>query len=123
MQLLVDTHILIWHPEDDPRLSLEWSGLLENPEHQKWFSIASLWEMAVKTNIGHLTLVYPLDRIVPADFLVLPVEIAHLLAYQKLPLHHRDPFDRTLIAQAQTEGLTIMTHDTNFALYDVSILR
>lgn len=100
MQLLVDTHVLIWHLEDNPRLPVAWSELLENPDHQKFFSVASLWEIAVKTNIGSLTIKYPLDRLIPAEFQILPIEIPHLLAYQQLPLYHRDPFDRMLIAQA-----------------------
>lgn len=122
MRLLIDTHILLWHLEDNPRLSLAWSALLESPRVEKYFSVASLWEMAVKANIGNLTLIYPLDRIVPNDFQILPIKTSHLLAYQQLPLHHRDPFDRMIIAQAQVEELTVMTQDGNFPLYDIMLL-
>jgi PIN domain nuclease of toxin-antitoxin system len=122
MRLLVDTHILIWHLEDDPRLSVTWSDLLENPEQKKFFSIASLWEIAIKTNVGKLKIQYPLDRFIPADFQILPIELSHLLAYQNLPLYHHDPFDRILIAQAQVEQLTLMTEDSNIPLYEVLLL-
>ncbi|MEZ0543053.1 PIN domain-containing protein [Fibrella arboris] len=66
---------------------------------------------------------YPLDRIIPADFKILPISLPQLLAYQQLPLHHRDPFDRILIAQAQTAGLTLRTHDPNSPLYNVALLK
>ena len=122
MQLLLDTHILIWYIMGEERLPVPWRELIQSPEHEKVVSIASLWEMAVKTNIGNLTLHYPLDWFVPSDFRILPVELPHLLTYQQLPLHHRDPFDRMLIAQAQTEKLTVMTQDGNFPLYDLILL-
>ncbi|MEZ0486136.1 type II toxin-antitoxin system VapC family toxin [Fibrella aquatica] len=123
MRLLVDTHIFLWHLDDDARLSTDWSVLLEDEHHEKYFSIASLWEIAIKTSIGKLTVRYPLDRIVPGDFKILPISLPQLLVYQQLPMHHRDPFDRILIAQAQTEGLTLLTHDPNFPLYDVALLK
>jgi PIN domain nuclease of toxin-antitoxin system len=104
-------------------LSTDWSVLLEDDHHEKYFSIASLWEIAIKTSIGKLTVRYPLDRIVPGDFKILPISLPQLLVYQQLPMHHRDPFDRILIAQAQTEGLTLLTHDPNFPLYDVALLK
>lgn len=122
-RLLVDTHILIWHLESDPYLDPAWSDVLEDSTYEKYFSIASLWEIAIKTNIGKLKIDYPIDRLVPADFQLLPISPAHLLAYQYLPMHHRDPFDRILIAQAKTDGLIIMTKDVNFSLYKASLFE
>jgi len=122
MRFLIDTHILLWYVEGDERLPIPWRALLESSHTQKFVSMASLWEIAVKTNIGNLTVKYPLDRLIPTDFQILSIELPHLLAYQNLPLHHRDPFDRMLIAQAQAEKLTLMSHDTNFPLYEVMLL-
>ncbi len=122
MRLLLDTHILIWYVMGDEQLPISWRELIQSPQNQKFVSVASLWEIAVKTNIGKLTLKYPLDRLVPVDFQLLLIELPHLLAYQQLPLHHRDPFDRMLIAQAQAEQLTLMTQDGNMPLYEVILL-
>jgi PIN domain nuclease of toxin-antitoxin system len=123
MRLLLDTHILIWYVIGDEQLPIAWREMIQSTQNQKIVSMASLWEIAIKTNIGKLTIEYPLDRLVPADFQRLPIELPHLLAYQQLPLHHRDPFDRMLIAQAQAEQLTLMTQDPTFPLYDVTLLR
>lgn len=90
MRLLIDTHVLLWHLEDNPQLPVVWSEVLEDTTHEKYCSIATLWEIAIKINIGKLTLDYPLDKLVPVDFRILPVEMTHVLAYQQLPLHHRD---------------------------------
>ena len=122
MRLLLDTHILIWYVMGNEQLPITWRELIQSTQNQKFVSIASLWEIAVKTNIGKLTIEYPLDRLIPADFQLLPIELPHLLAYQQLPLHHRDPFDRMLIAQAQSEQFTLMTNDGNVTLYEVMLL-
>lgn len=122
MRLLLDTHVLIWYIEGNEKLPSEWRQLIESSENEKYFSIASLWEMTIKINIDKLTLKYPIDKFIPADFQLLAISTSHLMAYQKLPLHHRDPFDRILVAQAQMEDLSIMTHDPNLALYDVKLI-
>lgn len=121
MRLLVDTHILIWHLEDDARLPLEWSNILTDNSHEKYFSVASLWEIAIKTNLGKLSIHYPIEKFVPDDFQMLPIVPTHLAAYQNLPLHHRDPFDRILVAQSQVEALVLMSQDPNLKLYKVEI--
>lgn len=121
LKLLIDTHIIIWHLEDDPQLPAAWSDALEDSAYEKYFSIASLWEIALKINIGKLKIKYPLDQLIPAEYKIISISTPHLLNYQHLPLHHRDPFDRILIAQAQEESFTIMTHDKNFSLYEVSL--
>lgn len=103
-------------------MPVTWREQIQSPGNKNFVSIASLWEIAIKTNIGKLEIKYPLDQLIPLDFEILPVLVPHLLAYQKLPLYHRDPFDRILIAQAQTDDLTIITKDPNFPLYEVSVL-
>ena len=118
MKIIVDTHILLWHLTDDPRLNVENSQTIENPLYQKYFSIASLWEIAIKTSTGKLKISEPIDKIIPSDFVILNLEIEHLKQIQILPYHHRDPFDRAIIAQAISENFTVMTDDSNFKLYE-----
>lgn len=122
MDILLDTHILLWHITDNPRLSVEQSKVIENTENRKFFSIASLWEMAIKSSIGKLELENPVENIVPEDVLVLDINMQHVKKVQELPLYHRDPFDRMIIAQAMMENLKIMTDDEAFKRYDVEIL-
>ena len=119
---MLDTHILLWHVADDPRLSLVQSALIANPQHRKFVSVASLWEIAIKTGTGKLTAIGPLDKLVPTSISILPVQLSHLLRLQTLPYHHRDPFDRLLIAQALAENLAVISVDKHFAAYGVALL-
>ena len=96
--------------------------MIENPENTKYISIASIWEIAIKTNIGKLEISIPLNNFVPAEIEIIPPKINHLTRYQQLPLHHKDPFDRILIAQSLEENFTIMTADERFSLYHVSLI-
>lgn len=120
MKILLDTHILIWFVEGNQRLKQDYIDLILHPTEKKYLSIVSLWEIAIKVNIGKLKITKPLDILVPEGIVLLDLHSSHTV--QSLPLHHRDPFDRMLIAQAQVEGLTIMTDDANFPLYDAQIL-
>ena len=122
MDILLDTHILLWHLTDHSRLSEEKSQIIENPQHQKFLSIASLWEIAIKTSIGKLTIQQSIETIVPREIIILDLKLPHLKLVQKLPFHHRDPFDRILIAQAQFEKFTIMTDDSYFKHYDIDLI-
>ena len=122
MRILIDTHVLLWYIEDNPKLTTRWSDLLQDSRNLKMVSIASIWEIAIKTNLQKLRISYPLDKLIPIEFQILDLQISHLIAYQDLPFHHRDPFDRILVAQAQIEELSIMTIDPNIHLYDVSLL-
>ena len=122
MNLLLDTHILLWYITGNETLAADWRSSIQSTDNQKWISMASLWEMAIKSSLGKLTLSAPLDQLIPEGFRILPIDLIHVLAYQRLPLHHRDPFDRMLIAQAQVENLTLMTHDANFRLYGIRLL-
>ena len=121
MRILVDTHVLIWYIEGNEKLTPNWRSILSDPRNLKMVSIASIWEIAIKTNLQKLNISYPLDKLLPVEFQILDLQISHLIAYQNLPLHHRDPFDRILVAQAQIEDLSIMTVDPNIHLYDVSL--
>lgn len=122
MKILLDTHIIIWHLTNDPRLSARNSALLEDPSVEKIVSLVSIWEIAIKVNIGKLRLQAGFDEIIPPDTTLLDLQLSHALRYQSLPLHHRDPFDRMLIAQAQVENLALMTDDPNFPRYALNLV-
>jgi PIN domain nuclease of toxin-antitoxin system len=126
MNLLLDTHALIWFLEGRLELSAPARAAIESPIPIKWVSMASLWEIAVKVNVGKLTLLRPFaeleEKIANNGFQVLPVEFVHTLRYLSLPLHHRDPFDRLLIAQAMSNGLTVITRDSQFKSYAVPVI-
>jgi PIN domain nuclease of toxin-antitoxin system len=102
-------------------------NLLKNPEHDFWLSVASVWEMQIKLQAGKLTLRMPLPDIVEHQqknnrIELLPIILPHVLALDGLPSHHKDPFDRILIAQAQVEKLTLVSHDSTFAQYGVAVV-
>ena len=115
MRLLIDTHILIWALEGSAQLSTKARDLLRDPMHEHWVSAASVWEIAIKSSIGKLTLVKPLRElekgIVAAGFEVLDVTIQHAAAIMDVELSHNDPFDRLLLAQCEVETLRLVTAD------------
>ncbi len=119
---LIDTHILLWDLNDDSRLKERHFRLMTG-EANKYISIVTIWEIAIKANIGKLTMPPGLlESIENSDISILSVLPEHALAVTHLPHHHRDPFDRMLVAQAQMENLTIMTMDKNLRLYDVEVI-
>ncbi len=127
MRALLDTHILLWWAADDPRLSRRARQVLRDPANELLFSVASAWELMIKSQVGKLTLPEPPARYIPdrlSRFAIgtLPVELSHALKLSDLPLHHRDPFDRILIAQSQVERLPIVTADPQIARYPVEII-
>jgi PIN domain nuclease of toxin-antitoxin system len=127
MRVLLDTHILLWWAADDPRLSRRARQVLRDPANELLFSVASAWELMIKSQVGKLTLPEPPARYIPdrlSRFAIgtLPVELSHALGLSELPLHHRDPFDRILIAQSQVERLPIVTADPQIAQYPVEII-
>lgn len=122
MSVLLDTNVLIWWLEESPRLGARARDVITS-EHEVVVSAVSAVEIVVKTAIGKLHTPDDLaERIADESMVELPLTVRHGLALKNLPLHHRDPFDRMLIAQAQCEGLTIITSDRAFAAYDVPIL-
>ncbi|MFN4253813.1 MAG: type II toxin-antitoxin system VapC family toxin [Saprospiraceae bacterium] len=122
MKILLDTHIILWQITGDSRLRHENRAILASPAVEKTISVVSLWEIAIKVSIGKLTLAQKLTDIVPIGTLILPIRMPHLMQYQNLPLQHRDPFDRMLIAQAQAENLTLMSDDPNFPMHSVALI-
>ena len=127
MRLLVDTHVFLWFILDDPRIATNARPLLVSPEHERFVSIASVWEVAIKHGLGKLELKSGLtgflDDIVNANFELLDITPGHILSLSTLPLHHRDPFDRMLIAQAKHEGMHLLTADPHFEIYDVLLTK
>jgi PIN domain nuclease of toxin-antitoxin system len=121
MTLLVDTHLLIWAAAMPDRLSPEARTLLTDPDHDLVFSAASLWEISIKLGLGRDDFrVDPrlLRRgLIANGYRELPVTGAHPLELERLPAHHRDPFDRILVCQARVEGITLLTSDETVARY------
>lgn len=128
MKFLLDTHCWLWLQTDRGRFA---AGLLETlaaPSSRRYLSAASVWEIVIKHAIGKLPLPEPPAIYVPQRMRVsrvreLAITHAHALAVGVLPSHHRDPFDRVLVAQAQVEGLTLVTADSVFTDYDVRLIH
>ena len=118
---LVDTHVLLWSWHQPNRISPAQQAVLLS-EAPTFVSHASLWEIAIKTGLGKLTTIDDPAGAAAEDHVLLPIVLPHIGAIRALPLHHRDPFDRMLIAQARAEGLTILTADRRFAAYDVAVV-
>jgi PIN domain nuclease of toxin-antitoxin system len=127
VKLLLDTECWLWSLASPERLGEEARALLADGGHEVYLSAASSWEIAIKAALGKLVLPEPPEQYVPRRMAAqglraLPIEHAHALRVYALPQHHRDPFDRLLVAQAQLESLTLMTSDRAMAAYDVPIL-
>ena len=128
MNVLVDTHVWIWSLASPDRLSPESRGLLSSSRNVVYLSAASAWELALKAALGKIELPEPVETYVPTrmarqGITALPITHAHALRVATLPPHHRDPFDRLLIAQALVERLPILTADVAFDRYDVEVIR
>lgn len=124
MRLLLDTHAIIWWLTDSPRLGKEARALFTQNDVDLCASIASLWEIAIKRRTGKIEATASLvaAHLADAAVPVLPVEVTHLTMLEQLPLLHRDPFDRMLVAQALVTTATILTADTLIADYGVPCL-
>ena len=124
MMYLLDTCALIWYFEDSAELPQKIARLIDSPLCPKFISVASLWEIAIKVNIGKLDMQLSfaelIDAIESSDLHVIPIKNDYLKGLSKLPFAHKDPFDRLIISTALQEGLTIMTADENIQKYDVS---
>ena len=122
MRLLLDTHIVLWWLVDDPSLPEEVNSLLDH-EPDVLVSVASLWEIGIKQSLGKIVAPDDLpERVRDSGFRELSIGFAHAIAAGRLPMIHRDPFDRMLVAQARCEGLTLVTRDPWCRRYDVPIL-
>ena len=121
--LLLDTHVALWWLADQP-LAPAAAQAIADPARRALVSIVSLWELAIKHALGRFQLRDDLaDVLVKQGFELMAVAPAHAFAIRDLPLHHRDPFDRMLVAQAQVEGMTLVTRDQRLESYDVEVLR
>ncbi|HWM62410.1 MAG TPA: type II toxin-antitoxin system VapC family toxin [Solirubrobacterales bacterium] len=123
MRLLLDTHTVVWTVTEPERVAPETLGLIESSENEVFVSVVSPWELAIKLSRRRIELPEVFYETLRDDqFSLLPVTIHHTEAIASLPHHHRDPFDRMLIAQAQVEGLTLVTSDREIRRYPVAIL-
>jgi PIN domain nuclease of toxin-antitoxin system len=121
---LLDTHVVLWIADGGQRLNPKTHAILANPLNERLVSHVSLWEMAIKRSAGKLTATeQDIDRAL-GEMAVIELSIArhHVQAVGTLPFHHRDPFDRLLIAQAKTEKLTLISSDRHFAAYEIKLL-
>ena len=122
MKLLLDSHALIWWLANNLTLSEDARKVIASFDNLVFVSAASAWEIAIKKSLGKLDIPDDLEeQINRHNFQPLPVTIAHGMAVEKLPWHHKDPFDRMIITQAICESATIVTRDKKFNLYDISI--
>jgi PIN domain nuclease of toxin-antitoxin system len=124
MTLLLDMHTFLWFCQGDPLLSAAAKALIEDPGNRKLLSIASCWEIAIKVGLGKLTLgepsaTYLTNALSRTEFQLLPISLRHVTAVETLPLHHRDPFDRLLVAKAQIEGVALVSVDAQLDAYGV----
>ncbi|WP_185265493.1 type II toxin-antitoxin system VapC family toxin [Halopseudomonas xiamenensis] len=119
MRFLLDTHLLIWAAVSPDRLPAEAAGIIESPSNDLYFSAASIWEVAIKTGSGALQLDPSVLRraLLDADYHELAITSSHTARVITLENHHKDPFDRILIAQAMEEGMELLTHDSTVARY------
>jgi PIN domain nuclease of toxin-antitoxin system len=127
VNVLLDTQIFIWWDSEPTKLPPHILALCQDQTHTLVLSVASVWEMQIKAQLGKLELTRPLAEIIESQQFTnhvetLPVQVTHVLALQHLPAHHKDPFDRLIMAQAITENMPIVSVDTMFPLYPVTLI-
>ncbi len=123
-RLLLDTHVFLWWLSDDPQLSKAAKSAISAPRNQVHVSAATTWEISIKKSLGKLSAPDDIDAIVEQEgFLKLPITLFHGDQAGLLPELHKDPFDRMLIAQAQAEGLIIVTHDKKITQYSIPAIE
>jgi PIN domain nuclease of toxin-antitoxin system len=127
MKLLLDTHTFLWFIMGSPNLSTTARALIEDVANEKFLSVASLWEIAIKLSIGKLALSAPFDVLIPRQLSLngielLNIKIDHAAVVALLPLHHSDPFDRLLIAQSIIEKMSVVSIDAAFDAYPITRL-
>jgi PIN domain nuclease of toxin-antitoxin system len=124
MRLLLDTHAFLWFLLDDPKLSETARNSIAEPDNDIEISPASYWEIAIKISLNKYSLPEPYEQFMEREiatnqFRILPIEPKHTAVLTNLPFHHRDPFDRLIIAQAMVEHIPVVSRDTVFAAYPV----
>lgn len=126
MRFLIDTHVFLWFINGDTRLSQTVRTAIEEEENEVLLSIVSVWEIAIKNSVGKLSLAKPFAELIPEQIVeneleLVPIQMDELKVVATLPLYHRDPFDRLLIAQAMTQDVAIASDDASFAQYGVRL--
>ncbi|MEW5892260.1 MAG: type II toxin-antitoxin system VapC family toxin [Pseudomonadota bacterium] len=126
-RLLLDSHAFLWWVFDDPRLSPLAKSLIQDPDALCLVSHATAWELAIKVSLGRLELTEPVTAFIESEtavngFALLPVQLAHIAIIERLPFHHRDPFDRMLVAQALAETLPLVSADPALDRYGINRL-
>jgi PIN domain nuclease of toxin-antitoxin system len=127
VRLLLDTHAFLWFLLDDPKLRITTRNLIADPNNEINVSPATYWEIAIKITLRKYALPEPFEvfmarQIVINDFRILPIELKHVAPLTTMPFHHRDPFDRLLIAQAIAEQMPIVSGDSAFDAYPITRL-
>jgi PIN domain nuclease of toxin-antitoxin system len=123
VRILLDTHILLWWLADDPALGDRARDVISTPDNLVFYSAASIWEIRIKQAIGKLEIPDDFADVLASQALEpLAITVSHAHGLQDLPPHHRDPFDRLLVAQARHERLTMLTRDQAITEYDVAVL-
>ena len=127
MKLLLDTHTFLWWVSDAAGLSATARAAIADPNNTCYVSVASAWEMAIKSNLCKLKLKKPVERFLTEQikkngFLLLNIDLHHVAKVENLPFHHRDPFDRLIVSQAKAERLTLVTADQALSAYDIRCL-
>ncbi len=127
MNVLLDTHAFLWWVVDDPQLSNTAKAIIADQSNAIYVSVISAWEIIIKERIGKLILPEPPETYIPSrlasnQFISLNVQIQHVLQIAALPDHHRDPFDRLLIAQSQVENIPLLTVDHQIRQYSVNVI-
>lgn len=127
MKILLDTHTFIWWDTDPSQLSAQALSICQDANNQLLLSVASVWEMAIKISLGKLRFAKPLADMIAEQqrtnhLELLPVALAHALTVEALPPIHKDPFDRLLIAQAQVEGIPLLSRDAFLRQYTVTVI-
>jgi PIN domain nuclease of toxin-antitoxin system len=126
VKAILDTHAFLWGIGGDPRMSSHARDIFTGPS-DLWLSLASIWEILIKVQLGKLELPQPagpyiLSKLAEYNVETLAIDLDHLLAFERLPMHHRDPFDRMLIAQSMEERWPIVTVDPVFSRYPVDVI-
>ncbi|MEY3868573.1 MAG: hypothetical protein RLZZ338_2464 [Cyanobacteriota bacterium] len=123
MNILLDTHTFLWYLQDSKELSSQAAEILEDSSNTLWLSIASLWEISIKLGLGKLSLQNSFSELEEVlqqlKIEVLPITFSDTECYLNLPLHHRDPFDRVLVAQAMNNSLVLISRDRAFDAYSI----
>lgn len=127
MRALLDTHTFLWWITDSPQLSSRAREIISDGNNSFYFSVASSWEIAIKAGLGRLTVPGDLESFLTEQLSrnaleVMPVHLSHALRVHSLPFHHRDPFDRLLVAQAMVERLSLLSADSQLSRYPVEVI-